>query len=558
MRNYNQFVPTPTVGGFNNDNTAGVKNMLAELSEFTQASANLDSVNNIKEVLLNNNLLEGYSDIATGDYHQYAGQNAFCESLHRLNAEKLEQKIQNSAETLLSEAGSGTLNPITGLTMPLLKLHWIENVMKDFFHTEVAPTFVINRQIEKVYLQDGEGKKIYIPEAFNEMTSETRKELLAIGDRKLSDELIPVGEVFDLIEKSGGSVRTRDEVSRNFRISEVHFSIPESRGTEEKQTREAKTGSVKVSIKPDAANNNFSEMVKFTDDAGVAHVDMLFGKLDYSTGALHLGSSAGLITGVKVTGTLSSENNLTSASVAWETENIQFEIPSGKHLSTGLTEERMKREKVVYDIDVQAKTVTNMSMVLNQLKDSEQLDYLDESREMIKAAGDRLHIETTFDCTPSGQYALTPVEYRSIMLKEKIEKVAERMKKVLRNPNVFFAIIGNSEDVRLLKDINWEMTQGTSIVGGCAMTYSFGLMSGNHNFLVLSSDKMTRGELRMIVRPLTQDQISYIHFDYDFIISNNYRDPNNPNVPAVMTTQSYLTDEVTPIQATIKIVNNDL
>lgn len=550
MRDLNTIVSTPTVGGFHTDSNSGVVNMLANLSEYAMSAANLDSVNHIKDILLQQGLLEGYTNITTGDYHNYTGSDKFGAQLHQLNAAKLEKKMANAADALLNEAGSASLNPITGLTLPLLKLYWIENIFKDFFHTEVADNIVINRQIERVYMLDGKGEKKYIPEAFNEL--EDIGAMLSIGDRKLTADLLPMQMGINIMEMSGGSVRQRDEISRNFRISQVEFSVtPAGEGAVAEKVM------VNVSIKPDAANNNFTATVKATDSAAGEHVDMLFGTLDFSTGILNLGSSAGKITGVHIAGTLSAENNMSGASVGWEMDNKQFVIPTGKHLNTGLTVERMKREKIVYNIDTQAKTIANMSLVLNQLKDLDQLNYLNNSRDVIKSQP-RIYVESTFDCAAMGQYALTEVEYRSIMLKEKMDKMAERMKKILKNPNVFFAVIGNPEDVRLLKDISWETTQGTSVVGGCVMNYSFGLLNANHRFVVLSSDKCQKGELRMIVRPLTQDQISYIHFDFDFIISNDYRDPAMPNVPSVMTTDSYLTDEVTPIQGSIKIINNDL
>jgi hypothetical protein len=40
------------------------------------------------------------------------------------------------------------------------------------------------------------------------------------------------------------------------------------------------------------------------------------------------------------------------------------------------------------------------------------------------------------------------------------------------------------------------------------------------------------------------------------IIANDYRDPNMPNVPSVMTTLRYLDTEVTPVQGEITIQNN--
>ncbi|MEI2423251.1 hypothetical protein V6O07_23475, partial [Arthrospira platensis SPKY2] len=523
---------------------AGLMSTLSTISEAIQSEAGYDSVSNIKEIMLNPSLSESYNDFLLGDYHTYEGQDQFAAQLHEMNVAKLETKFENSAKELLDEAGASALNPVVGLTFPLLKLNWIENVFKDYFHTEIATTPVINRQIERVFLLDGKGKKYYIPDVYNEGDQDTMKEVTTCADRKLVAEEIPIQIGYNLMEKSGGSVRQRDEISRNFRIVEVRFNDG------------SKDATVKVNIKPNVVNDTFSEIIKCTIDS-TEHVDMLSGTLNFQTGILNLGSASGKIKGVKVAGTLSSENNMSSASVGWETENKQFVIETKPHLNTGLTKERLKDESIIYNIDAQAKAISNMSMVLNQLKDFEQKTYLDESREMIKD-NPKLFVQTTFDCSQTGQYALTEVEYRSIMLKEQLDKLAERLKRVLREPNCFFAVVGHPEDIRLLQDISWQMQEGTSVVGGCRLEYSFGLMNANHRFLILSSAKCAKGELRVIIRPMTETQISYIHLDYSFIISNEYRDPNMPNVPSVMATQRYTTDEVIPVQGVVKILNNNL
>lgn len=548
MNDFNMYKPTPTVGGFGNESNAMMQNTLNSLSE-AMGTNNLDYVGDIKSIILNRGLSESYKDILLEDYQNIEASDPLLEQLHQMNVSKMEQLMENATTTILNEAGSSNLNPIVGLTFPLLKYNWIENVFKDYFHVEIATTPIINRQIERIFLQDSNGNKYMLPDAFND--GEHLEEVLDGSERKLYGEEIPMGLQFNLLEKSGGSMRVRDEISRNFRISEISFK----KGTDSN----AKTGKVNVNIKPDAANCNFTVAVSCTvtkDGQEAEEVqDMLSGSINYMTGMLNLGCSAGYITGVKVKGSLSSENNLASSSVGWETRNKQFVIPVGRHLNTGLTVERMQDEGIIYKTDAQAKAISNMTMVLNQIKDGDMLRVLNDSKATIEG-NEKLFIKGQFNCDLDGEYALTKVEYRSIMLKEELDKMAEKLKRVLRNQSVFFAVVGHPDDIRLLKDINWQFTDGKSVVGGTRITYSFGLINADHKFLVLSSAKCKKGALRVIVRPMTDDQISYIHFDYTFAISNNYRDPNMPNVPSVMTTQRYLTDEVVPVQGYLEILNN--
>lgn len=63
--------------------------------------------------------------------------------MHRRNAQKLDALFENAREKILSESYSANLNPIVGLTFPLLKRYWVNCVYKDFVPTEVATQPVV-------------------------------------------------------------------------------------------------------------------------------------------------------------------------------------------------------------------------------------------------------------------------------------------------------------------------------------------------------------------------------------------------------------------------------
>lgn len=546
----NLYAPTPTVGGFENHSRGELEKTLASLSECFNSEYHMDYVSNIKDIMQNESLKDTYSQMMLEDYHNFETGDQLSEQLHQLNVQKLEQLFENSANEVLEESASAALNPVVGLTFPLIKKTWIENIFKDYLQCEIATTPVINRQIERLFMKDSEGKKYYIPEIFED-GGEEAEEALGCADRKLFAGDIDVPKVnYDLMASSSGSIRQRDYISRNFRVAEVTIQNGDS---------DEDVVSVKVNVKPRVDTNDFSEpiVVPKKDNEHEEVMDMLFGHLNYETGHLSIACTSGKIKKIKVAGTLSSENNMKSASVDWETTNKQFVIPEGRHFNTGLTKERLKNDKVLYNVDSTSKAITDMSLVINQFKDMDMKKHVEEAKASIQN-NKKLYISTTYDCKPQGNYAQTTVEYRALMLKEVLDNMAIELKKVFRTPNVFFSIIGNPRDVRLLGDINWGYTSGADVVGGCQMQYSFGVMNSQHKFLVLSSDKIPQGNLRMIVRPTTDEYISFIHYDYNFIISNDYRDPNMPNVPSVMATASYLTDNIVPIIGDIKILNNTL
>ena len=145
--------------------------------------------------------------------------------------------------------------------------------------------------------------------------------------------------------------------------------------------------------------------------------------------------------------------------------------------------------------------------------------------------------------------------YKRDGLKDTLDKLSYGLTQVLQNENVGISVIGHPLDIRLLDNVQWVYGKDSE-VGGCKLDYTFGLYNNQRNFIIGSSQKMTKGSLMIIVTPLTEEHMTYKLFEYQFFISNDYRDPNNVRIPSVMASARYLIDELIPIQGEIKILNN--
>ena len=547
-------------GSFSGGNK-GFKQTLTRLAE-TFESKNLNYAQGITTILQSRQLNEAYMNTLLDDY---ADENLtessmdgdcgdFLQEQHAVNYKNLISLFENSRNAILSEAQtSGSLKPIVGLTLPLLKLYWIKNIFKDFIPVIVAKENTVKIGIERQVLYGMDGKKYYMPEVF----TDPEVNLNGISRQFLSKDPIAVPQTgYDLITQAGGSKVNDDEVSRLFFIDSITYKNPAYSADD--STDEPETLTIRTRIKVDAGTGMFRHVIRKAAKAGedAEIIDILMGDLDFKSGLMNVTSNKGAITTITVDGSLSNENHFRVASVDWEKEVAEFTIPDGDHLATGLTEERIKDENVIYNIDSAAKVMQQMTDVIGQIKDAKIKTFLEESRDRIK--GTNLFKGVTFDIKPPSTIQnLTHTQWTREELKETIDKLYLALGQILQNEEITVALLANEQDARLLTEVKWNYGRNSE-VGGCKLGYNFGIYNNDRNFLVGSSHKIDQGSLMLIVIPLTDAHMTYKLFEYQFFISNEYRHPKNVRIPSVMVSDRYLIDELIPIQGEVKIENNTI
>ena len=540
---------TSSIGSLNGINN-GFRQCLEKLSE-TFNMKNLDYVSNITQILRHRDLCETYMDTLLDDYGSVGSvltesaydngtqMGEFVNELTVKNNALLREFAELSREAMLNEAQlSGELKPIVGLTLPLLKLYFVKCIFKDFIPTEIAHDVVIKRAVERQYIEDSEGNRYWLPEAY----IDPDVDLFAAARKKLSTDPIPVpSQGFDLITKAGASRSNDEQVSALFFISKITY------------TGDSGDVDLKVRVKVESTSGTFRYVIINPEDNKTV-IDTVIGDVDFSTGMLNVASTAGKAKSIVVDGYLSTESHMRVLNVGWDKDNYEFRIPDGVHMSTGLTEERIMDEKVIYNQDTQAKILSQMQEALAQIKDTNIKNYLEESAARLKGTGS--FCGTTFDCKPPAAIQnMTNTEWSRQELKETLDRLSIDLAAVLQNENIRLEVLGNPKDIRILDNVQW-MYGKDSEVGGCKLGYSIGLYNNTKNFLIGSSYKIKQGTLRILITPLADDQITYKMFQYQFFISNDYRDPKNLRVKSIMASERYLVDEVTPVQGEIEIKNN--
>lgn len=552
---------TNVVGSFNIDRDVDFKDSCKNLMESFSTNYQMDAVSDLFNILKYAPAKEAYKELLLADVTE--------ESLNtddrymQMTPAKLEQLFENSALEIVSEGAEyGQLQPIVGLSLPILKKVWLKCPLKDILMTEVPDKPIVKVAIERPFLKDKDGNKYYIPEIFY---NNDYKEVSAKGrGKEVSSKWYPESGTLpftdlNMLEESGGSLSMRDALGYDFAIVAVKVLMAESEYAE-------LTG---YDIQPDyAANGSFNAEIIYTNKAGEKKRDILLGQVDAYSGIVSVASTAGLISQVKFGGHLQNVNNTETLELDVERTLKEWKIPdSTERLNTGLPIEKIKDYKTLFDMDVTTKVISDMGDTLANFEDSQGLDFLDNSYKKWRGKKDLPYgyeegfVETwNFNCTPNTATTfITTSQWIDTELKYHLNRAVDKLKTKLKREDIMFVLYGNPENITLIQDnVKWIIDEDTKM-GGVQVDYRFGVMTANKNRMhVVSTMKVSKDSgIRIVAYPLSKEVITFKHYKYSLNIENVYRNPITPLIPNVMATSRYLTTELFPVQGAFNLVGTD-
>ena len=541
------------IGSFSHDKNADFKDSVKHLFEGFQSSYQLDAISDISKILRVDTLKEAYKNELLHDVME----SNISDDYYAMMPEKLEQLFENSSLEMLQESGVAALAPIVGITLPILKKSYIEGHSKDIVMTEVPSKPIIKAAYERRFLKDVNGNKHYIPDIFYD---ESYKTIMAQGRGKtISTKWYPEGaetlpfQDLNILEESGGSIARRDSLALDFCIKAVQIDVD---GT---------VVTVPVNITPNlAANASFTAEVKATNGSTTVK-DLVIGQVDFYNGTVSVGCTGGKVAKVQFGGHLSNENNTETIELDRERELMEWKIPDGVRINTGLTLEKIKDYKALFDFDITTEIIADMSTVLSQYEDSEILGFLNDSFDTWKQRvdlpfgyTDGFTAQGWFSCEPPANKFVTRSQWIDSELKYDLNRFIDELKVKLRNQDLMFVVYGHPNNITLIQDnVRWVIDEDTKI-GGIQLDYRFGVMTANKNRIhVISTMKCPKNRgLRVVAYPLTKEIITFKHYKYSLNIENAYRNALTPLTPNVMGTSRFITTEVLPVQGEFHIYDN--
>lgn len=576
------FKPTTGIGSFQFNPDDDFKTAIKSTYENMCNTYQINPTQNMSAIVTNEQLFNTYKEGIFGDvleatsdssFDHYAGDDQYTS----MNAQKLDQFIENSRQVMVDEASNvGMLSPIVTATMPILKKEYILNQYKDMVHTIVTDTPIIKYAYERRFLKDAAGNKKFFPECFYdgsyaEFTDQS------IG-KKVTNKWYPTGKngqitQLNVLEESGGSLSSRDALGYDFSINGLKITVPSdaSAGTEEVQLNA-------LDIRPDYAQKTFNNQVELpSKKAAVTDPTIVFvyGTVDFYTGVVNVAvtTNNGDVDVSKIQvqfgGHLSNANNDAIIELDKLRENRQFTISEKERFNAGMTLERIKEEKALANIDVTVEMVSDMSDVAAQTADSNIKRFLEDSfvnTQEIEATRPfqpmgynfKFADSFDFDLSAPGPYMVPESEWRSSQLRYYFERVLSYLKSKLRDERIMFAVSANTYVMELLTatddKVKWVLNQGSN-VGGVQLDYKFGVTTVNGTrvqFIATQKEERSKG-FRIVVLPLTDTVITYRQYQYSFNIETNYRNPITPNIPNIMCAQRYENVSVLPVQSMFSI-----
>ena len=212
---------TNIVGSFAMDKDQDYKNEIKALYENFASTYNLNIISeqDVKRIVDNDVTRADYKNALLSDVLEATNSDPWFDR----HAAMLSQLFENCCHEIALESSVGTMNPLIGLTLPILKKNYYENIAKDIIMTEVPDKPYIEFQFERMFLRDADGNKYYAPDVF---FTDKYKEVYAKTRGKDLSTLYPDGvelsNNIDVLADAGGDYRKFDKLGLDFAISDIY------------------------------------------------------------------------------------------------------------------------------------------------------------------------------------------------------------------------------------------------------------------------------------------------------------------------------------------------
>jgi hypothetical protein len=277
----------------------------------------------------------------------------------------------------------------------------------------------------------------------------------------------------------------------------------------------------------------------------------VFGQLDYEARTAVF-AQTGTAVDVVLELIISQANHTRSTEISFEVKRRDFEIPTGEHFEVNLPLEFINDMYALYKIDSAATATETMSNVINQKLEQEINGFIDEALVEREAT-----FKKTFNVHPSANFAVQPKDWV-----DELKRVVDYLAMTMKNKSYFyqgyFVIYGNPVDVALLPNVSWSFNSASDNVNGINANYAIGAMSGANKYVIVSSDLVPQGKLKMIMVPTVEDYKTFMYYPYTFNIVNNYLNAQGKKtMPNLMMTKRHTLAQFMNLSAEIVIEGND-
>lgn len=264
--------------------------------------------------------------------------------------------------------------------------------------------------------------------------------------------------------------------------------------------------------------------------------------------------NASKIKAVKMSARLdASARHLPTNKVTWEERTTYVQIPEQDGITIPVTPEEVKDIGAQYGINQVTKYMSIIKAILENVKDDDIKYELDES---FRRLDDDHKSAKTYDMAPRQGYYGTHIDWCKSTFMDALDQFVSGLLTVLRDPNMQICVIGRPEIIRRLTPTEYTYTTPSS-VGPVELDFTKTVVTSDKRvYQFLSSDKLWGNDnLIVLLIPKNTNRIVYRLYDYQMYISNEIRDVQNPQLPAITAFQRYKFFEYQPVQGRLFIAN---
>lgn len=504
-------------------------------------------------------------------------ENAVIGDKNHMDAEEYQDQVDMMNECFINDlqavrenavSGMSNYNPLIGLSLPMHKYLMMNCVFAQAIPRYVAKSPSWTETMETRWMVTPDGKKIDIANQQNQIFGAWKEANKPVEVPMVLPEL----QTTDILDKYFHVSKLSHNLSVATHISAVAveeyvktgdpiIEISEGKVTEKTADTEGKA----LVWKPWLAeftpgygeyNRNIVKPVDIllVDDAAgnqVAFHDTIFATQKDNMFEIN---SGGKVKAVKMTARYdASTRSLKTNRVEWSEQTTFVQIPESDGITVPVTPEEVKDIGALYGINQVTKYMGMIKDVLENVKDDDIKEQLDES---FLRLDDDHKVAKTYDMAPPTNYMHTYVEYNQTVFMRQLDQIITGLLTVLRDPNMQISIIGRPAIIRDLTPVEYTYTTPSS-VGPVDLDFKKTVVTSDkrvYNFI--SSDKMWGNDnLIILLVPKNTNRIVYRLYDYQMYISNEIRDAENPQLPALTAFQRYKFFEYQSVQGRLMIAN---
>ena len=497
--------------------------------------------------------------------------------------DNMSQLFDNDTKCVVREAASplGAFNPVIGMGLPMHKNILLSAVFDQVLPKDVAkaPKFSLTMETRMMY--DTKGNRI-------DMFLEQNKMTPAINDSvPHMDVIVSVPEyaTTDIVHDNFGYTRGANSKAHLSIKSGITGIVVNSYVGAGESYYDAATKTVKTipadgtgaGVKPvifPAGNIQFVPTYGDDYDRIIAKRVSIIVKTDATntktiTGTINGratkddmfefsfdGPDASLVTAIRFHAVLDvSSAAFPTVKFNWEAKTNYFEIPEAPHITCEVTPEAVKDIQALYDVNQITKLMAMMRLAMLHWKDDNIHQDPDDSFLNMPATN---KVTDAIDWAPPvGQFMGSPIQWRSEMFMDQLEFTVSRMLQVLHDENMTVLVLGRPEIISRITPQQYQY-QAPSNIGPVELDYQRTVVTSNskrvYNFV--SSQKMfNNNNLILLLIPRNSARITYKIIDYQLYVSNEIRDTQAYELPAMTCFERWLFLQYQPVQARVQIMN---